>query len=233
MANAEIQVLSIARFARQSQDDGCVILKIVLKINLIYATDDKNGIAKTLADGCLNMPWPSVKEDFAFFKEKTVGCPVMMGYNTWLSLPPGKTGSHLLPRRENFILSDDPELIANPPALDVPQDTTYHFVGGFEEVEDLLLARAESEGAQIDLYVVGGASVYKAYVQNRKVDNIFVTRIHHDYECELFAPNLSEPERKDGKKFVLSDQTDVQSAQIATNPQGDPLKYHFETYQLV
>ena len=52
-----------------------------ISIEAIVAYDDKFGIAK---DGVL--PW-SIKEDMAFFKEKTVGNIVIMGLNTFLSIP--------------------------------------------------------------------------------------------------------------------------------------------------
>ncbi|APT83149.1 dihydrofolate reductase [Corynebacterium ammoniagenes] len=47
------------------------------------------------------MPW-HVPEDLAHFKEVTMGSPVIMGRNTWESLP---KKFRPLPGRENFVLS--------------------------------------------------------------------------------------------------------------------------------
>ena len=60
-------------------------------------------IAATAANGCIginnSMPW-HIPEDFAFFKQYTLGKPVVMGRKTWDSLP-----KKPLPGRRNLVVS--------------------------------------------------------------------------------------------------------------------------------
>ena len=42
--------------------------------------------------------WP-IKEDLAFFREQTINRPIIMGMNTYLSLP------RLLPKRKHIVLT--------------------------------------------------------------------------------------------------------------------------------
>ena len=60
-------------------------------------------IAATAAHGCIginnSMPW-HIPEDFAFFKQYTLGKPVVMGRKTWESLP-----KKPLPGRRNLVVS--------------------------------------------------------------------------------------------------------------------------------
>lgn len=60
-------------------------------------------IAAVAEDGCIGirngMPW-HLPEDFAFFKQYTLGKPVIMGRKTWESLP-----KKPLPGRRNIVIS--------------------------------------------------------------------------------------------------------------------------------
>ena len=63
-------------------------------IRAIVAVDEKWGIGKK-NDLLFHLP-----EDMKFFRQKTLGCTVCMGYNTLLSFPGGKP----LPKRENIVI---------------------------------------------------------------------------------------------------------------------------------
>jgi len=74
------------------------------RINAIVAVDEHWGIGK---DG--TMPWPHLSEDLKRFKKLTDGSMIVMGKNTWLSLP-----KRPLPGRENVVISrtlDDDSVI--------------------------------------------------------------------------------------------------------------------------
>ncbi|MDP7465479.1 MAG: dihydrofolate reductase, partial [Candidatus Marinimicrobia bacterium] len=65
-----------------------------MKIHLIWAQDENGGIGK---DG--NLPW-HISEDLKNFKRLTSGFTILMGRNTWESLP-----VRPLPERRNIVLS--------------------------------------------------------------------------------------------------------------------------------
>jgi len=55
-----------------------------------------------------SLPWPPNKEDFKHFKEKTSGCTLLVGYNTYQTLPELKGRTILMDvRRDNIF---NPEL---------------------------------------------------------------------------------------------------------------------------
>ena len=67
-------------------------------IKMILCSDINGGIGK---DNDLLF---HIKGDMEFFKEMTINHPVIMGYNTWLSLP-----KKPLPKRDNYVLYDGKE----------------------------------------------------------------------------------------------------------------------------
>ena len=78
-------------------------------------------------------------EDMAFFKQTTMGHPVLMGRKTWESI------GHPLPGRRNFVVSRDP-------SLTLPE--------GVELVSDLSKFIAENSGSKEEIFVIGGANLY-------------------------------------------------------------------------
>ena len=97
-----------------------------MKIHLIWAQDHNGGIGK---DG--NLPW-HISEDLKNFKRLTSGSTILMGRNTWESLP-----IRPLPERRNIVLSHkeipDVECYASVEECvetlygDVEYDLTYSF----------------------------------------------------------------------------------------------------------
>lgn len=52
------------------------------------------------------LPWPKCKSDFKHFKEKTIGCSLLVGYNTYQTLPPLKDRSVIVDPRDSIILAN-------------------------------------------------------------------------------------------------------------------------------
>ena len=88
------------------------------------------------------LPW-HYSADMKFFKETTTGNAVVMGRNTWLTL------KRPLPNRLNIILSHQAEI--------EPQDS----ILVLRDVESVL---AMSRDLKTDLFVIGGAQVYSAFL---------------------------------------------------------------------
>ncbi len=92
------------------------------------------------------------KEDMKFFKETTMGHPVIMGRKTFESLPKA------LPGRRNIVISSNP----------------YYKADGAEIVtsinEALEIAKKE------DVFIIGGGRIYKEFLPY--ADNLYLTEIN-------------------------------------------------------
>ena len=132
-------------------------------IKAIVAVDKKWGIGKK-NDLLFNLP-----QDMKFFREKTLGHTVCMGYNTLLSFPNSKP----LPKRKNIVLC--PEGIEREDAVMV------------HSLEDMLNA---IKGEEDDVFVIGGAMFYKTMLPY--CDEVLVTKVDADGEAEVFYENLDE-----------------------------------------
>jgi dihydrofolate reductase len=103
----------------------------------IVAVDRNGAIGK---DG--KLPW-HYSADLKFFKATTTGHAVVMGHNTWRSL------KKPLPNRVNIVLSRTAEIDAQ------------ESVVVLDNVESVLAVANHLKG---DLFVIGGAQVYKSFL---------------------------------------------------------------------
>ena len=148
-----------------------------MKYKLIVAVSKNRGIGK---DGTL--PW-KIKEDLAFFSKTTKGNgnnAVIMGRKTWESLR-GKP----LPSRDNYILSS---------TLDIEQEISGNVVKTFESVETLDSHINTRNKNYHDVWVIGGAGIYKEYLEKQKIDTCYVTHVNEVFDCDTFFPELSRSE---------------------------------------
>lgn len=96
--------------------------------------------------------WP-LKKDLQFFKEQTMGKPIVMGYKTLLSLP------KLLPNRKHIVLTRHER------NLD-PSILVFH---SKEEVLDYISNHIE------EFMIIGGESIYKEFLED--ADKMLLTEI--------------------------------------------------------
>lgn len=125
----------------------------------IAAIDRKRGIGK---DGGLLCHIPG---DLKYFKEKTMGCILVMGRKTLESLPGGKP----LPGREHVILSR---------TLEESDEYTVK-----RSVEDVI---SYCEGR--DVFVAGGESVYRQFAPY--CDEMLITHIDEEFDADAFFPEI-------------------------------------------
>lgn len=123
-------------------------------------------IDKNLGIGFKNKLLKSIPEDLKRFKRLTTGSVVIMGYNTYLSLP-----KKPLPNRINIVLYDkkielDGCIVAN------------------SKEEALLIAGSYN----IPIFIIGGGSIYKQFLN--EANKIFLTLIDGKYEADTFFPNF-------------------------------------------
>lgn len=131
----------------------------------IVAVDSNWAIGKN------NQLLVSIPADMRFFKEQTMGKVVIMGRATLESFPGGKP----LKGRVNIVVTRDPRYYA-------PDAVVVHSV---EEA-----AAVASRYPADDVYVIGGASIYRQFL--RLCDTAYVTKIDYAYDADTYFPNLDE-----------------------------------------
>jgi len=131
---------------------------MALKLILARARNGTIGQNNTL-------PW-HLPEDLAHFKKTTMGSPVLMGRNTWESIP---QKFRPLPGRMNFILSN----------------TLTSDLSGTKVVKSIDEA-ISIIGPNTDLWVIGGALVYSQCM--KLATQAVITEIDADFEGEAKAP---------------------------------------------
>lgn len=125
----------------------------------------------------------NIPEDLKKFKELTINKIVVMGYNTWLSLP---DKYRPLPDRVNIVLSDSPRDIEGATVV--------------TSIPDLFNYLLESGYDTDDVFIIGGASIYRQFVGN--VDTMYITKVDIDIDGDAFFPDNYE------SKYKLVDKVD-------------------------
>ena len=159
-----------------------------MEFNLIVANQTNKGIGK---NGTI--PW-YVPEDLDYFSKLTRGAfdsdnifdhtkknVVIMGRKTWDSIPPK---SKPLRDRINIIISKSGE---NRHPLET-QDTLF-----FKEMDTLFsyLRQQYHKGNLGKIYIIGGHSIYKYFLDNISLDKIYVTNILSNHECDVTFPKIN------------------------------------------
>lgn len=133
-------------------------------MNLIVAVSKNYGIGK---DNKLLFNLPS---DLRFFKEKTSGGVVVMGKNTYMSLP-----KRPLPNRVNIVLSKDPAFEAQ----------------GAVVVRSLSELFAEVKKYEDDkIFVCGGSSIYNLLMPY--CENAYVTVVDEIVPADTFIDDVEK-----------------------------------------
>ena len=130
-------------------------------INLIVAIAENNAIG-IAGDLLCHLP-----NDLKHFKEITTGATVVMGKNTFFSLP-----RRPLPNRRNIVLTTDTEF-------------TYENTEVAHSIEQLYTLLNDEE----EVFIIGGGKVYEQFINT--VDKLYVTHIHHTWEdADTFFPKI-------------------------------------------
>ena len=139
-------------------------------INIIAA------VAKNRAIGYQNKLIYWLPNDLKRFKALTTGHTIIMGHNTFLSLPKGA-----LPNRRNIVLSRSSKVF---PGCDV-----------YPSLEEALAHCAKDE----DIYIIGGASVYKQALA--VADRLCLTEIDDTpAEADTFFPSYEDDWQEESRE---------------------------------
>lgn len=119
----------------------------------ILAADEKGGIGKDN-----KLPWPRNDGDMAFFYRMTKGHPVVMGRNTWDSLPEAVRPLKL---RDNYVLTS--------------QETP---TGAYKAPNEGIARLGEV------VFVIGGVGALERYKE--EIDAYAITSIKGEYDCDVY-----------------------------------------------
>ena len=124
-----------------------------------------------------------LKEDLQFFKEHTMGKPIVMGMKTLNSLP------KLLPGRKHIVLT------TKNIELD-PQILVVHSI-------DELLEKVKDYD---EVMVIGGASIYKQLLDYS--DKMLLTEIDAEAPCDVYFPSFN-PKEWDKKELSSHEENNI------------------------
>ena len=111
------------------------------------------------------LPW-KLPADMKWFRENTMGKPIIMGRLTFESF-----GAKPLPGRRNIIISRNPSYSAE--GIEV-----------FTSIEDALQATQDSE----EVMIIGGMSLYKQSLA--LADRLYMTLVHAEIEGDAWFPEF-------------------------------------------
>lgn len=133
-------------------------------INAIYAVSENGVIGKDN-----DLPW-KLRDDLKFFMKKTMGHPIIMGRKSFESL--GKP----LPKRRNIVVSRNSDF--RPEGV---------------EVYASLEAALEAVKGEGEVFITGGAGVYRESIEKGYVNRIYETLVHAEVEGDTFF-SLPDPQ---------------------------------------
>ncbi len=135
-------------------------------MNIVVAACKNNGI------GFKNrLPW-RLKNEMNYFKHLTIGNgnnAVIMGKNTWLGF------NRALPKRDNFVLSKKIKKNIGAKDFKFIQTPLYFDFSKYD-----------------DVWVIGGQQIYESLLDYNIVNNIFITEIEEEFECDTYFPDINK-----------------------------------------
>lgn len=161
-------------------------------INLIVAYDKNYYIGKDN-----KLLW-NIPDDLKKFKETTTGKIVVMGRKTYESI------GRVLPNRINVVLSDNEEFIGTLPVKNIFLENNLRVYNSFDTLIEKLKELSEGE----EVFIIGGRSIYKQFIDKDLIDYLYISEIKKSYEGDVKFPfvdfkKYSLIHKKDYKEFVF------------------------------
>lgn len=172
----------------------------------ILATDISGGIAK---NGII--PWKS-KKDIKFFFEKTKGNIVIMGRNTFYSIPkqfrPLKDRLNIVLTREPYKYINDLYYIQYPNlAFTDDESICNYIIDNREKIYELYKDIIPALSSNFKIFIIGGQQLYEKYIP--LCDVVWHTTIKKDYMCDLFFNYDYENEFKEQNLIEEDDELKI------------------------
>jgi len=125
------------------------------------------------------LPW-HIPEELAHFKATTMKHAMIMGRNTYDSIG----GS--LPGRISIVLTNRP--------IDIPGFSTHNIHTALDMARIFIPTR--------QVFIIGGAHVFKQYIEAGLVDRAIISHIHCEYDGDTFFPLLVDWECVSSKEYA-------------------------------
>lgn len=138
---------------------------------------------KRVIGKCNELPW-YFKADLQFFKNTTMGHPVLMGRKTYQSIL-SRLGKPL-PGRQNIVLTRDKSF----------QDDRAMVIRSVSDIQKL-------NDTDKTLFIIGGAEVYKQTID--LADTIYLTYIDQEIDGDAFFTALDPTIWKLSKEEIISE----------------------------
>jgi dihydrofolate reductase len=146
-----------------------------VSFDIVVAADLDWGIGKNNG-----LPWPKLRADLAHFKRVTTAAAegkrnaIVMGRKTWQST---EVAGRALPNRLNVVVTRG--------ALEVP--------AGVVVASSLpaALAAARADASVADVFVVGGAQLFREAFGSDELRWIYLTRVAARFACDAAIPDLA------------------------------------------
>jgi dihydrofolate reductase len=169
---------------------------MVPNISIIVAIAENNAIGKDNKLLC------HISEDLKRFKKLTTGHTVIMGKNTYESLP-----RRPLPNRRNIVISDKPD-------------------DNFEgcEMAYSINEAIEKSSSGDENFIIGGASIYRQFLPH--ANRLYITRINKQFDADTFFPDI------DLSQWKLIDKTEniLNYPELQLGDTENNFTYYYETY---
>lgn len=180
-------------------------------------------VADNMAIGRDNELLWHISADMKYFRRVTMGCPIIMGYKTWLSI------GRPLPGRRNIVITkshfDAPENVVQVPdvasAFAAAEEVQVNVVAAEEvqvnvaDAQEIQTAAAQGPASQC--FIIGGAKTYERTLA--QADKLYITHVHTSVpDADAFFPAIDPA---------------VWTLQSETPPETDPengLQYSFAVY---
>jgi len=160
------------------------------------------------------IPW-YIPDDFKRFKKLTTGHVLIMGRKTYESI------GRPLPDRETIVLS------RSAPPLVQPESVSY--AASLEEA--LVVTGKLMRAMAADVFICGGAEVYREALEKDVADKMYITWIDADYEGDTKMPAVDPKQWNEIAREDVFLAPDARRPELKVPPEG--LRYSFVEYERV
>lgn len=170
-------------------------------------------VADNMAIGRDNELLWHISADMKYFRRVTMGCPIIMGYKTWLSI------GRPLPGRRNIVITkshfDAPDGVVQVPDVASAFAAAEEVQVNAAAAQEIQTAAAQCSAGQC--FIIGGAKTYERTLA--QADKLYITHVHTSVpDADAFFPAIDPA---------------VWTLQSETPPETDPengLQYSFAVY---